>query len=65
MKEKKNIPVKEQQVLEVTIQATGSRGDGIAKINGYALIIPHAVEGTTVEVKVTKVYPKYAFAQLL
>ncbi|MDY6764359.1 MAG: SAM-dependent methyltransferase [Halobacteria archaeon] len=56
-------PVREGDILEVKIQDTGSEGDGIAKVDGYTLIVKGAEEGETVEVEVTDVKSNYSFAE--
>ena len=57
-------PVKEGDVVEVTIEGTGAKGDGIARINGFVIVVPGGKEGSTVKVKITRVLRKMAFAEL-
>ena len=57
-------PVKVGEELEVTIEAVGAKGDGIAKKNGFVLFVPGVKEGQTVRIKVTKVLNKVGFAEL-
>lgn len=58
-------PVKVGDELDVTIEAVGEKGDGIAKKDGFVLFIPGVKEGAQVKVKVTKVLRKVGFAELL
>tara|TARA_Y100000310_G_scaffold286548_1_gene310844 strand:- start:80 stop:496 length:417 start_codon:yes stop_codon:yes gene_type:complete len=58
-------PVKVGDELEVTIEAVGAKGDGIAKKDGFVLFIPNAKEGDTVKVKVTRVLRKVGFAEVV
>ena len=58
-------PVKEGQELIVTIEMLGSKGDGIAKIERYTVFIPGTQVGQTVKIKVNKVLPKFAFAEVI
>ena len=58
-------PVKQGQELEVKIDAIGEKGDGIAKINGFVLIIPGVKEGETVKIRVTRVLRKVGFAEVI
>lgn len=58
-------PVKVGEELEVTIEAVGEKGDGIAKKNGFVLFIPNVKEGDVVRVKVTKVLRKVGFAEVV
>lgn len=56
-------PVDVGDRLEVTVEATGDEGDGIAKVDGFTLFVPGVGPGETVEVAVTDVKPRYGFAQ--
>ena len=57
-------PVEKDDVIEVTIESTGAKGDGIAKVNNFVVIIPGAKEGEKVRVKITRVLKKMAFAEI-
>lgn len=56
-------PVKVGDVRDVKIEAVGSEGDGIAKINGFVVFVPGAKLNDTVKVRITKVLKKYGFAE--
>jgi len=43
----------------------GDEGDGIAKVDGYTLFVPGTEAGTTVDVRVTDVKPRFGFAELV
>ena len=58
-------PVKVGEELEVTIEAVGEKGDGIAKKNGFVLFVPGVKEGQRVKIKVTKVLRKVGFAEVV
>lgn len=58
-----NPPVRVGDELDVTIEAVGEKGDGIAKKDGFVLFIPNAKEGETMKVRVTKVLRKVGFAE--
>ena len=58
-----NCPVKENEELNVTIEVMGEKGDGLAKIEGYAIFVPDTKVGDEVRIKVNKVLPNYAFAE--
>tara|TARA_Y100000310_G_C20085943_1_gene536049 strand:+ start:132 stop:524 length:393 start_codon:yes stop_codon:yes gene_type:complete len=60
-----NSPVREGEELEVTIEAVGAKGDGIAKKNGFVLFIPNTKEGDNVKIRVTKVFRKVGFAEVV
>ncbi|MEM3550535.1 MAG: TRAM domain-containing protein [Candidatus Bathyarchaeia archaeon] len=56
-------PVKENQELEVVIDDIGSRGDGIARIQGYLIFVPNSKMGERVKVRVVSVGGKFAVAE--
>ncbi|MEK6857694.1 MAG: TRAM domain-containing protein [Nanoarchaeota archaeon] len=58
-------PVKVGEELDVTIEAVGEKGDGIAKKNGFVLFIPGVKQGDQVKVRVTKVLRKVGFAEVV
>lgn len=58
-------PVEVGDEIEVTIESTGAKGDGIAKVNNFVIIIPGAKEGDKVKVKITRVLKKMAFAEVI
>jgi len=60
------IPVREGDEIEVTIVSVGSKGDGISKIeNGYTVIVPNSKIDDVINVKITRVLPQYAFAEII
>lgn len=58
-------PVKENQEVEVVIDDIGSRGDGIARIEGYLIFVPRSKIGERVRVKIRSVGEKFALAERL
>lgn len=52
-------------VLEVEIIDQGTTGEGIGKIEGYALFVKDTVVGDVVRVKIMKAKKNYAFAKLI
>jgi len=56
-------PVQENQELEVVIDDIGSRGDGIAKIQGYLIFVPNSKIGERVKVRIVSVGGKFAVAE--
>ena len=51
----KPIPVKEGEEYDVTIENVGEKGDGIAKVKGYVIIVPQTKKGERVRIKVTRI----------
>ena len=58
-------PVKENQDMEVVIDDIGSRGDGVARIEGYLIFVPRSKIGERVRVKIRSVGEKFALAERL
>lgn len=58
-------PVKVGEEIDVTIEAVGEKGDGIAKKNGFVLFVPGVKEGQQVRIRVTKVLRKVGFAEVV
>ena len=56
-------PVRTGDVVEVTIEAVGDEGDGIAKVDGFTLFVRDAEAGETLDVEVTGVKPRFGFAK--
>ncbi len=61
----KPIPVKEGDTYDVTIESIGEKGDGIAKVEGYVIIVPKAEKGERVKIKVTAVRGKVSFGEIV
>ena len=60
-----DVPVVQGETYEVTITSVGDKGDGIAKIKGFIVIVPGTKKGDYVKIKVTKVLEKVSFAQVV
>jgi len=58
-------PVEVGDELEVTIEAVGEKGDGIAKMQGFVLFVPNTKQGDHVKIRVTKVLRKVGFAEVI
>ena len=56
-------PVKEGEEYDVNIEAVGSRGDGIAKVNNFVVFVPNVQAGQTVHVRITSVRERFATAE--
>ena len=59
------IPVVKNQEYEVTIDDLGINGEGIGRIDGFALFVDGALPAERVRVKALKVCKSYAYAKLL
>ncbi len=58
-------PVKVGETYEVSINAIGGKGDGIARVKGFVLFVPNVKKGSYVKIKVTKVLQNVAFAEVV
>ncbi|RME54847.1 TRAM domain-containing protein, partial [Candidatus Woesearchaeota archaeon] len=58
-------PIKEGDEIDVKVVALGEKGDGIAKVKGFVVIVPEANEGDELRVRITRVLKKAAFAEVL
>ena len=65
MDENREAPVKAGEAYEVTVNAVGDKGDGIAKVKGFVLFIPNVKKGDFVKVKITKVLKNVGFAEVV
>ncbi len=57
--------VREGAVLEVMIEDTGSKGDGVARIDKYVIYVQGAQKGSRVNVKINRVTGTIAFASVV
>jgi predicted RNA-binding protein with TRAM domain len=58
-------PVREGEEIDVTIEAVGEKGDGIAKQKGFVLFVPGTKAGERVKIKITRVLAKVGFASVV
>lgn len=57
-------PVSEGEITEVEIEDLGSKGDGIARKEGFVIFVPGGEVGETYEIEVTSVGRKFAFGEI-
>jgi predicted RNA-binding protein with TRAM domain len=60
-----NAPVEEGKEYEVTIDAQGSKGDGIAHYEGFVIFVTHAKVGDKVKVKITALRRTFAIGEIV
>ena len=58
-------PVNVGDELDVTIEAVGGKGDGIAKIKGFVIFVPNVKKGDDVKIRITKVLRKVGFGEVI
>lgn len=67
-KRRVSTPVKQESLEEgkeydVRIDAVGSKGDGIAKVEKFTIFVPGAAKGETLKVKIKRISGTLAFAE--
>jgi 23S rRNA (uridine2552-2'-O)-methyltransferase len=58
-------PVRRGDMLDVQIEYLGKSGDGVAMVEGFAIIVRKARQGEKLRVKIDAVKPNFAFADIL
>lgn len=58
-------PVREGDEIDVKIEAIGDKGDGIAKKDGFVLVVPGTQLNDEVKIRITKVLRKVGFAEVV
>ncbi|MEM3671074.1 MAG: TRAM domain-containing protein [Thermoprotei archaeon] len=58
-------PVEEGKEYEVDVTELSSRGDGVAKIQGFVIFVQGAKVGQKVRIKVERVGPRFASARVI
>lgn len=58
------VVLKENDLLLLTIKRMGINGEGIAYYKRLAVFVPNAIVGEVVEVRITKVFEKYAYGEV-
>ncbi|MDP2666811.1 MAG: TRAM domain-containing protein [Candidatus Diapherotrites archaeon] len=59
------VPVKEGDIYDVVIEGIGEKGDGIAKVQGFVIVVPNTQQGQHVKVRVTAVRGKVSFGEVI
>ena len=52
---KKKPPVRKGDIVSIYIKDTSRKGDGVGKVEDFAVFVPGTEEGETVKVKITEV----------
>nr|WP_243108095.1 23S rRNA (uracil(1939)-C(5))-methyltransferase RlmD [Clostridium sp. JN-9] len=61
----KQIPVEKNKEYILNIDGFGYEGEGVGKLENYAIFVPGALLGEKVKVKILKVNKNYAFGKLM
>jgi len=62
---KKTIPVKKNDYIDVVFEDLTHDGAGVAKVEGFPLVIPNGLPGEKAQIKVIKVNKGYGFGRLI
>jgi 23S rRNA (uridine2552-2'-O)-methyltransferase len=58
-------PVRKGDKLDIEIESVGKSGDGVAMVEGFAIIVRGSKLGEKMRVKIDAVKPNFAFADIL
>ncbi len=58
-------PVKVGDEVEVKVEAVASKGDGIARKDGFVIFIKGAKEGDAVKVRISEVKERFAVGEII
>lgn len=58
-------PIKVGDIIIGEIISIGDKGDGIMRKDDFVIIVPQGQINQTYKVKITKVFPKYAFCEII
>ncbi|VVB69134.1 Ribosomal RNA large subunit methyltransferase E [uncultured archaeon] len=58
-------PVRQGDILDVQIDSVGRSGDGVAMVEGFAIIVRKSKLGERLRIKIEAVKPNFAFAHVL
>ena len=62
---RKPVPIEEGKEYEVIVEGIGSKGDGIARYQGFVIVVPGVETGDKVKVKVDAVRGKVSFGTVV
>ncbi|MFH1470316.1 MAG: TRAM domain-containing protein [Candidatus Micrarchaeota archaeon] len=60
-----DVPVEKGKEYEVTIDAQGNKGDGIAHFEGFVVFVKDAGVGEKVKIKITAVHRTFALGEVV
>jgi 23S rRNA (uracil1939-C5)-methyltransferase len=59
------IPVKNGEVVDLTVENLASSGDGVSRCRGYTLFVPTGTVGDRVRARIVKTTPRFGVARVL
>lgn len=61
--EERTPPVTEGQEIEVRIDSIGSKGDGVARYEGFVIFVPGTQQGEVLKVQIKEVRATFAIGE--
>lgn len=65
MSKQETIPVTKNEEIELEITGLTHEGDGVGKVEGFTLFVPHALPGEKILAKVLKVKKNFGYGKML
>lgn len=62
---KQKVPVKKNETVTLLFEDLTHEGNGVGKISGYPIFVPHALPGEEANVKIVKVNKRFGYGKLL
>ncbi|UHH25033.1 TRAM domain-containing protein [Halobacterium noricense] len=59
------VPVEEDEEYVVDVEDIGDEGDGVAHVDDFVVLVPEADMGDRVRVRIDRVEPEFAMAELV
>lgn len=63
--EERKPPVRKGDMVKLQCKGLGHKGDGVFKKDGFMIFAPGASEGVTYELRITRVLPRFGFAEVV
>lgn len=60
-----DVPVKVGDIIELTMESLGQKGDGVAKYQSFIVMVPNTELGDRKQVRIVKVLPSMAFGEVV
>ena len=60
----KNIPVKLEEKVEITMDSVSHQGEGIGRVENFAIFVPGVIKAEKIRVKITEIRKNFARGEL-
>lgn len=58
-------PINIGDIIKIKIDNIGEKGDGIARFEGFVVIVPHSKIDSTYKVEIVKIFATWALGSIL